>query len=349
MAIELEKYLADLEERIDPAIERENQRLWIDFLENGFEGEIFSPQRPQPSKPKTDWPDININDAIEDIDLMVLDQLHAVSNVLSNGADNRLGVRSNYGTGIMSSLFGCERFVMPRETNTLPTTKPLESQDRLKELLDAGVPDIHSQFGGEVFNCAERFAEVFTGYPKISEFVELYHPDMQGPIDILELVWGSEMYLGFYDQPQLLKDMLELITQTYIEFLRAWFDLVGIGNRHSVHWGGTMKGNVMLRNDSLMNMSPELYVEFVRPLDQRIFDEFDGGAIHFCGRGDHYIEEMSRMNGLSVIAMSQPEYNDMETIFRNTVDRDIKIIGLPKQAAEQALAQKRDLHSNVHC
>ena len=346
MAMELEKYMVDLEERIDPAVERENQRQWIDFLENRFEGEIFSPQRPQPSEPKTDWPDININDAIEDYDLMILDQLRLVSDTLSSGSGNRLNVRTNYGTGIIPSLFGCEQFIMPRETNTLPTARPLGSQDRLKKLLDASVPDIRRGLGEKVFDCAEHFLKAFAEYPKITEFVDLYHPDMQGPIDILELVWGSEMFLGFYDHPQLVKDMLELITRTYIVFMRGWFDLAGMGDVYSAHWGLAMKGHVMLRDDSLMNLSPESHVEFVRPFDQRILDEFGGGGIHFCGRGDHYIEAMSQMNGLSAIAMSEPEYNDMEIIYRNTVDKGIKLIGFNPQAAQSA---DRPLRAQVQC
>ena len=58
-----------------------------------------------------------------------------------------------------------------------------------------------------------------------------------------------------------------------------------------------------------------------------LFDRFDGGAIHFCGRGDHYIEAMCEMDGLTAINMSQPELNDMDVIFRNTVDKGIKLVG----------------------
>ena len=77
-------------------------------------------------------------------------------------------------------------------------------------------------------------------------------------------------------------------------------------------------------------------MEFVRPLDQRLFDEFGGGAIHFCGRGDHFIEAMSEMDGLYGVALSQPEYNNMETIYRHTVDKKIKLLGLAAEAVQSA-------------
>lgn len=47
--------------------------------------------------------------------------------------------------------------------------------------------------------------------------------------------------------------------------------------------------------------------------------------------------------------VTQPALNDMETIFRNTVDRGINLIGLEQETARQALARGRQLHGRVHC
>jgi len=55
------------------------------------------------------------------------------------------------------------------------------------------------------------------------------------------------------------------------------------------------------------------------------------------------------LRGLTAINMSQPEYNDMETIYRNTIDKGIALIGLPRPAAEEALQRGRDLRNRVHC
>ena len=69
----------------------------------------------------------------------------------------------------------------------------------------------------------------------------------------------------------------------------------------NIMWEG-----IMLRDDSAMNVSGGLFEEFVRPYDQRLLDEFGGGAIHFCGRGDHYIGRMSRMQGLRAVQQRRP-------------------------------------------
>ena len=103
----------------------------------------------------------------------------------------------------------------------------------------------------------------------------------------------------------------------------------------------------MLRDDSAMNLSPAMFDEFIKPYDGRLLAEFGGGAIHFCGRGDHFIENLSTIEGVHAVNLSQPECNDMETIYRHTVDKGIQIVGLNEATARQALAQGRDLHNSV--
>ncbi|HOF18600.1 MAG TPA: hypothetical protein PK082_06800 [Phycisphaerae bacterium] len=346
----LERCLADLDKRIDPEQERANRKAWFDFLDGRCKAPLFTPPARKPAPPQTDWPDVHINDAQEDSDLMLLSQLHSVSNTLAKGNGAAPMVRCNYGTGILPSLFGCEMFVMPRETNTLPAVRPHGSDEAMRKLLAAGPPDIRAGLGGKVFATAERFLETVRRYPKVAEFVELYHPDVQGPIDALEVIWGSEIFLAFYDEPDLVRGMLDLVTDTYARLMRAWYRLVPPRHgEYSPHWGQWHKGRLMIREDSLMNLSSETFVEFIRPCDQRLFDEFGGGAMHFCGRGDHYIQAMSEMPGLTAIAMSQPHLNDMETIFRHTVDKGLVMLSLRRDAAEQALAAGRDLHHRVHC
>jgi len=75
---------------------------------------VFVPAARQPAPPRVEWPAIHLNDAQDDIDLMVLHQLADVSGILNGGA-LQLNVRCNYGTGILPSLFGAELFTMPRE------------------------------------------------------------------------------------------------------------------------------------------------------------------------------------------------------------------------------------------
>ena len=125
--------------------------------------------------------------------------------------------------------------------------------------------------------------------------------------------------------------------------------LTDVANSLATHWSMMHKGKIMIRTDSGMNLSPEIYDEFIRPYDQRLLNEFGGGAVHFCGRGSHYIASTCSMGRMYAIAMSQPHLNEMETIYRNTIDKGIKLLGFDKQHAKDALAAGREMNGCVHC
>ena len=339
--------LDDIEARIDPETEEDYIGQWRDFLYDRFDGEIFMPVRKKLSKPMTEIPVIdNINDALESCENMLRHQLAGVSNALA-GKRGNLCVRANYGTGILSSLFGAEIFVMPRHTNTLPTTRAFNDTELIREKVEAGIPDLMTGFGKNVFEFGEFCAEVFEKYPKIKKYVTVYHPDLQGPLDICELLWGGEIFYAMYDEPELVHAMLRLVTDTYTEFIEKWFKMYPPSEEMNLHWGFLWhRGAIMLRNDSAMNLQPDFYREFAAPYDGELLKKY-GGAVHFCGRGDHYIGILSELPGLYGVQMSQPQFNDMEIIFQNTVDKGIKLLAFNKNAAEEHLARRGSFNHNL--
>ncbi|MDD5349032.1 MAG: hypothetical protein PHQ12_02355 [Chthoniobacteraceae bacterium] len=346
METTLFRYLDDLASRIDAPQEERKRREWEDFLNDRWPGDYFHPSERVPSPPKIDWPAVSVNAAMGDFDAMLLQQFRGCSETLASGGAAPLAVRCNYGSSILPSLFGVELFLMAEELNTLPTSHPLHSTDAIRRLVDAGVPDLHTGLGGKVFEAAGRFLEALESHPVLRRHIDLYHPDVQGPMDAAEVIWGSDIFYAFGDEPELLTAFLNLITETYIAFMRRWYELVPQTRDWSTHWSMAHKGALMLRNDSLMNLSPAMYVEYVRPFDQRLFDEFGGGAIHFCGRGDHFIEPLSQLRGLHAVNVAQPHLNNMETVLRHTVDKGIKLIGLGPGTVESL---GLPLRGQVHC
>jgi hypothetical protein len=348
MSPALEACLEDLEARIDPAEEERLFQAWIDFTQDRFAGELFAPKRDRRSTPIVDWPTVSVNEAIRDYDTMALQQYGQCSRALAEGSGSLMCVRANYGTSIVPLLFGVEPFVLDDELDTLPTSWPLNDVGTIEHLVDSGVPRLRGGYSHHVLEMGRRYQAIAERYPKIGRYVHIYHPDFQGPLDICEVVWGSSMFYALIDRPALVEAFLEIVTETYVLFMQAWMNIAPFKPSANAHWGMLHGGNIMLRDDSAMNLSPAMFDRFVRPYDQRLLTEFGGGAIHFCGRGDHYMPCMGEMDDLHAIHMSQPAYNDMEAIFASTVDRGIKLIGLTREAAELALASGRALHSQVH-
>jgi len=348
--VSITKYLDDLEARIEAGVEEELERQWVDFLQGRSAGPIFSPRRSEAQKPGIDWPEISINKAIADDEAMLLSQFAACSEKLASGSGAFLCVRCNYGTSIIPSLFGVKLFIMDEVHNTLPTSWPMAGgKEAIRELVKQGVPNLDQALGEKTFSVGRQFQSIRQSYPNIGRYVHLYHPDLQGPMDICEVIWGSSLFLDVVDEPALVKDFLSLITETYSAFMREWDKIAVSDSAWSVHWGFAHEGRIMLRDDSAMNFSPEMFEEFILPFDSQLLRELGGGGLHFCGKGDHYMHLAAAMPGLRAVNMSQPEYNNMETIYRQTVDQGLPLLGFSREAAEQALDSGRDLRGLVHC
>ena len=345
----IDVYLADIEQRIIPEQERRILDQWRQFAEGKWSEEVFQPAREEKAPPTVEWPEIRINDALEHDDLMIVDQFSKVSALLENGGGGLLTVRSNFGVGILPSLFGAPRFVMPYEHNTLPNVRSLPGGlSAIKNLIDRGIPSLDAGYGADVFRIGERYLDIFSRYPKISEFVRVDHPDCQGPMDICELLWGSELFTAIYDYPDVLQSLLRIVTDTYKAYMEKWFSLIPPQDELHAYFGNAHLGTICIRDDSAMNLSPDVFEEFILPYDQELLSHFKGGSIHFCGKGDHFVPFFPDMEGLKAMNMSQPEYNDMEKIYRSTVDRGIPIFALSREAVQNALDNGRPLRGLVH-
>jgi len=347
----IDRYLEDLERRLDPEVEEPLLAQWQAFCDGRFTGDLFSPRRSRTIPPGLVWPSVSLNRTLDDLDAMVLQQFAGVSNVLAKGDGSMLNVRANYGTGILPSVYGASIFVMDEAMQTLPTSIPFDGggAEAMRRLLARGAPDLDAGYGARVFAAGAELRRLVQTYPKVARYVSVYHPDLQGPMDLTELLWGSSLFLDIMDDPGLAHAVLEHVTETYTRFLRRWFAVVPQTGPCARHWGFLHRGAIMLRDDSGMNFSPEMFDTFIRPYDQRLLREFGGGAVHFCGRGSHYIESLSTCAGLTAVQLSQPSYNDMETIYRHTVDKGLLLLGLQREAAETAFRTGRPLHGRVHC
>ncbi len=358
----LEKCLNDLEERISTDIEDELYRQWVDFVEGRFGGDLFNPQRRAKLPAGFNWVEeaarhfggsvaklgqFPVNDALESYEIMALQQYYAASYNLENGNGLLMTIRSNYGTCIMPSLFGAKLYIMPEETNTLPTNYPLDYAE-IAELVEAGIPNLDGGLSAKVFEMAEFFKYINSRYPKIAKYVHIIHPDLQGVMDVCELLWGSGLLLALYQEPQLVKSLFSLVCDTYIAFMEKWERALPFADDYNVHWGVLHKGKIILRSDSVMNISPQMYEEFEFPYQQKLLNHFTGG-LHSCGRCDHYYNKAAEIEGLFTVNLSQPEYNDMEKIYVGTVDKGKTIFSLPLKTGIEAVKSGRKLHGLVHC
>lgn len=346
--MDLRPYLDDLEARIDVETEESLLADWRRFCAGKWDKEVFSPKRKRVARPSIPWPKVSVNQALEDLDAMVVQQYgHASQKTICGETGRVMAARGNYGVPILAMPFGPELFVMTEEHDSLPNCHPLGAE-RTRAWLDQGMPSLEHPYLQKVWAAGERFKEIARQYPKIGKYVWIYHPDFQGPMDVLELLWGSEIFVAFVDEPETVHRLLTLITDFYIAALKRWFVIVPpMDASVSCHWGMIQPGQVMIRDDSAMNLPPAYFEEFIKPYDERILKEFGGGVIHACGRVDHWSTFLAGMKDLRGFNMSQPHLNDMAKVLADTVDKGLLMLDMKPEAVRGFQAAGRKLHGRM--
>ena len=346
--LNLTPYLDDIESRINVIQEERLEQEWLNFADGKHNEMVFDPKR-IPSEPTIEYPPMIINHAFTREDWMVYQQLKSVSDAMAGTQGILLSIRPNYGTGIIPSMFDAPMFFLDDNMNTLPCTHFLaDGQAAIERILEKKEMNFSKGLAKSVFTFGEIYKEAIKDYPLISRYVHVYNPDLQGPFPLIDALWGSEIYTALYDEEDLLHEGLTFMTDVYLEFINRWQALFPRFDKdHSIEWGLLHKGRVIIRNDACMNISGNMYREFVMPYDQRILSTV-GGGIHFCGRGDHYVDILCGMENIGCLNISQPYLNDMEIVYKASVDQGIPIIGVPDDEVKRALKIGRDLHGLVH-
>lgn len=324
----LSKYLKKLEDRVDfehqSRVRRTYEKIFafkevdkLPFLYADLESRVQD----------RDWPTFPYNDEFQDPAKMLLNQLRDIFFALQARDYRALDVRCNYSTVILPSIMGGSYQLTK---TSMPWIHHLRSRDEIQRIIDAGVPDVRTGLGKTCFDTANYYMEILANYPKLKRAISIYHPDLQGPFDVAHLLWGQDIFLALYDDPELVHSLLSLITETYRQFMYKWKSIVSEGNSFTAHWEFYIKGEIMLRNDAAVMLSKKQYEEFVKPYDEVLLKEF-GGCIHFCGKGDQFISSMCISDNLQGIHSSQPKLNNIELLLNSTQNNRVALLGIPER------------------
>lgn len=279
--------LEQLEREIDGGVLEQAYRRQRDALD-------FVPSAPLPvrhgSPVAYQAPPMDV--VVEDMDAMLARELIGCLSTALAKDDGLLTIRANYGVGILPSVFGLPSRVID---GGMPWVDSLGSVEEIRSLVAKGVPDVSGGLAQRIADTHAYYRERLRAYPNCQKYIKIIHCDAQGAFDVADLLWGSEIFYGMYDEPDLLHDLMELITQTYIAFMERHLpDCDSVEPGYCYHWGTLFKGNCLMRDDSSVNLSREMYLEFVLPYHRRIAAHFGGAAMHFCGRADYWLPDLIR-------------------------------------------------------
>jgi hypothetical protein len=208
------------------------------------------------------------------------------------------------GTGILASGFGCHMHFAPGRDPSVaaPCITSVADAARLK------MPD------PERDGAMPRVLEL-AAYMRAHGPYPVSLTDSQSPLDELALMCGHErLYLWMYDEPALVHDLFALTTEAFIGWVKAQKQVTGealdVCHGEQGVWVPPPCG-VWIADDEAVNLPPDLYAEFVAPYYPKIFEEFGGGVLHFCGCGTHLAPILRTMEGLRAIntgPVGRPEH-----------------------------------------
>jgi hypothetical protein len=95
-----------------------------------------------------------------------------------------------------------------------------------------------------------------------------------------------------------------------------------------------IRGQILLRDDSAIMVSPRMYRQQIAPHDERVLAEMEGGGIHSCGNFMHNVGAMLELPSLQCLDFGQSSLNDVDAIYAQAKPRRIALVRVSVTAEE---------------
>lgn len=258
--------------------------------------------------------------------------------------DNPLAIRNNHGTIQIASVLGGE---WQMHADNYPWVDHFDTIGEIEKIaLPAPTEVSNKGLLPKALATLKFYHDTLDRYPNCRKAIQISLPDLQGPLDTAEQLWGSDIYYAFNEQPELLSRLLARIVDVMglveKEFRRLTRDR--LDPEFNTQHGYVIPGRLLIRNDSSIMISPTMYAEFIRPHDARLLKETGGGAIHFCGNGQHLVKKMMEIETLQGLDFGQPEQMDLPLIYSLCQERKIALTNLHPSRDELVSGKAKKLY-----
>jgi len=327
--MEITKYLEKLDEIIDLKHLEESKNLQEDAWD-------YKPIKKYPvilismddmSKEKfnfSDWPDFTYEEIYNDKEKMLLSELKPIYEGAVLKDDKIYTIRANYGIGGIPSLFGCK---IHQRGDSYPWVEHITSLDEIKKIIKNGVPEIKNDFVEKIVETEFFYKNILSKYKNLNKAVKITLPDVQGPFNIATEILGVSIFTMVYDYPDILKDLLEIITETYIKYARYHKEIIGEDLNNGYHFFYRLKvGGVRICEDNGLSLSPDMYKEFCQPYNIKVLNEFGGGYILLCGNPHHVIDIILNTPGVEAITYWSDKVEDLLKIYDKAASKKVPIL-----------------------
>jgi hypothetical protein len=239
--------------------------------------------------------------------------------------DLPLTVRANFGTVVVASMYGAPVRQVGENPPWIVHTD--DHAILLGDVLNQDPHDLARGWAPRVVETMQAYHETLSQVPELRDLIRVVLPDLQGPFDSLELILGSGVYADLVEEEDKVDAALDAISKTQVALahhLEPWVTdgRDGISHQHAV----PLRGRILLRDDSVLMMSPSMYRDQVAPHDDRVLGALGGGGIHSCGNLGGHASVFLELLHIQCLDLGQPEMNDLGAIYALAQERHAPLI-----------------------
>lgn len=228
------------------------------------------------------------------------------------GGDLPWTIRPNFGTVLTASVYGAE---VDQLNDDPPWANHFEGRADFERALDRNPDEVDCGWVPRVVEFYEAYLQILKPYPELRDVLTIVLPDLQGPLDNAAMLRGSDLLFELLEDPDYTDRALEKMARTQLALARRFKPfLTERGDGFSHQHGFVVPGNILIRCDSSVMLSPDVYRERVMPFDAQVLAGMEGGSIHSCGRFEQVIPEMLKIPDLKGIDFGQSYMNGLNVV-----------------------------------
>ena len=252
--------------------------------------------------------------------------------------DLPVSIRPNWGTVLVASTLG--GFPEQQEDHNPWIRRDDSNPVLLEEITESLFPEGEGEVKNagwvpRVLETYEFYHSVLAVYPELKDILRITLPDLQGPLDTLEMLRGGELFVEMIDSPEKVKKALIRAAEIQIQcrdlFLPYTADNIA---ECSFQHGFMVKGNILVRNDTAVMISPEVYERVVSAADEKVLKECGEGGIHSCGKFDQLIPSFLQLDSISSIDFGESYMNNVDVIYKEAAKKEVPLVRVQPTAEE---------------
>lgn len=237
--------------------------------------------------------------------------------------DLPITIRADFGCVLIASVFGAK---IERQGDNPPWVRQASTSIDYEQIIQNPLLDFERGLIPKVKERYQFYRDVLSQYPRLQSVTHVVLPDLQGPFDNLELLRGSQIFLDLYTEQDKFLEAMSVVCDAQLK-LADYFKpfihetLEGYSHQH----GFLVKGNILIRTDTSIMVSPDMYRELISPFEERILQHF-GGGIHSCGNLDNIIGSFMEVPSVQCVDFGQSELNDVKRAYRSARNKKIALL-----------------------